>query len=549
MTTLVNKLTMEVYEETESMDECVSKNDYVKFITDLSNSLKNRIITLEKYFKLYGEDECNEIINKLSTMYQFSGTKTLQLYLNEIAVNSILSIMLKIVCVKSLCSLNNICGYTALNKLCKSDDTKELPTPCKIDAVCLLMKNKEYMSESLSYFIKIINDYSLECEFRYKTILSLENKDIKNKKYFIRESCIKFLNEVKNMTLYRILACQNILQKYKISKELRSKIEDTLMNFAQDSELDYNLRADAADVILNLGNGDNIELARKIIVMLGTENTNSKSIFDNKQNVHVDEIEESVLIGLEFLASLDIKKCDNLTIDFEYVKGKILKIIESDKPAKHSEKHIIEKYKEKVDKINLSLNRINMDRVLYGTYNLYLKNIIVRVWTYLKSHKSENEMVKRLLEELCDMSGTCSSGFLSRLINVISGFGDFNIRISWKDQIISNLSGRLNFRAKNITNPDIIDENIKKYCIETDNSDNKDTKLEKLQQFQGEIFEQMSISNIKYAQRKDFLTFFRVNMLSIREEMYEEFKNYISDTDYDLYFRTAISHYESGEYV
>jgi len=549
MTTLVNNLIMELCHETDDIDECVNKNDYVKVITDLSNSLKNRVITLEKYFKQYGEDECNEIINKLSTMYQFSGTKILQEYLYEISVNSILPIMLKLVCVKSLCSFNNKCGYTALNSVCKSESMKDLPTPCKIDAICLLMKNKEYKNESLLYFIKIINDCSLECDFRYKTILSLENKDIKNKKNYIRESCIEFLKEVKNMTLYRILACQNILQKYKILKELRVEIEDIIMTFAQDSELDYNLRADAADVILNLGCEDNIELARKIIIMLGTENTHSRSIYDNKQNVHIDEIEESVLIGLEFLASLCVKKCDNLIIDFDYVKGKILKIIESDKPKKDVEKHIIEKHKEKVDKIKLSLNRINMDRVLYGTYNLYLKNVIVRVWTYLKSHKSENDMIKRLLEELYDMSGTCSSGFLSRLINVISGFGDFNIRISWKDQIISNLSGRLNFRAKNITNPDIIDENIKKYFIETDNNDDNDTKLEKLQEFQGRIFEQMSIPNIKYALRKDFLTFFRVNMLSIREEMYEEFKNYISDTDYDLYFRTAISHYESGEYV
>ena len=53
-------------------------------------------------------------------------------------------------------------------------------------------------------------------------------------------------------------------------------------------------------------------------------------------------------------------------------------------------------------------------------------------------HENEEEMRKRMLEELEEMSATCSTGFASRLINVISGFGEFNIRISWEDQIIAN---------------------------------------------------------------------------------------------------------------
>ena len=38
-------------------------------------------------------------------------------------------------------------------------------------------------------------------------------------------------------------------------------------------------------------------------------------------------------------------------------------------------------------------------------------------------------------------------------------------------------------------------------------------------------------------------------MLSIRDELYSEFKLYITDTDFDLYFRSAISSYETGSYV
>jgi hypothetical protein len=74
-------------------------------------------------------------------------------------------------------------------------------------------------------------------------------------------------------------------------------------------------------------------------------------------------------------------------------------------------------------------------------------------------------MKNRLLEELIEMSGTCSSGFASRLVNVISGFGDFNITISWKDQIIANFSGRLNARINNIHNLKMDEKQLKQILL------------------------------------------------------------------------------------
>ena len=97
-----------------------------------------------------------------------------------------------------------------------------------------------------------------------------------------------------------------------------------------------------------------------------------------------------------------------------------------------------------------------MDRFLYSKYKSTLSNILIKVWSYLVDHEHEKEIRKRLMEELEEMSGTCSSGFASRLVNVISGFGKFNIRISWEDQIIANFSGRLNAFARKITDKDSI---------------------------------------------------------------------------------------------
>jgi hypothetical protein len=550
-------------------------DDVQDFLMDGSTDLEQRIKILGDFYKRYGESFCMEIVNRIATLYQFSGTKILEKYLYRICVRCKISPFLKIIAAKSLCSFNpkEDIGYNALSIVCKN--MKNVATPCQIDAVCVLMMHKSYKIKSKNFFCSIINDLKLNCDFRYKTILSLENKDIPEKDYFIYRSTIQFFNNNKNMTLYRIVAGQYLIQKCKLVKIDRSSTELTLMSFAQDPDLDYNLRADAADVILRLGSHANKITARKIIMMLGRQDGNVRTIFDNAQNVHVDEIEKSVLQALEFLSGIEMKTVTGISgtpfITFEYVKKQIDNMLDEEKPKKKDQDHESkdqdheskdqdheskdQDHDIKQDKIHIALNRIYMDRALYSNYNCSLLHILLKIWTYITSHKSEKEMKQRLLEELVDMSGTCSSGFASRLVNVISGFGEFNFHISWKDQIIANFAGRLNARARNIINDKKIFEHSKFYSIKACKNNIKDNKkhrldlYNKLEEFQGSVLEEMMINSDDYGVRKNFLKFFRKNMLSIRQELYSEFKEYIQDSDFDLYFRAALSSYETGGYV
>lgn len=495
------------------------KNDTKEVILDLSISLQHRLNTLELFYNTYGNEETLEIVNKLNTMYQFSGTKSLEEYLFEICTNSNINPMLKLSSAKSLCYFNEEqeIGYKALDIVCKN--LGDVPSPCKIESVIILMKHKDYKLNSRNYFCNIINDQKIECDYRYKSILSLENAAIKSKQktYFLTESCLEFLFNSKNRTMYRILAGQYLMQKCKIQNE---KIEITLMSFAQDPELDYDLRADAADVILRLGTDSYKKIAREIIMMLGRHEGNTRTVFDNAQNVHTTEIEDSVIEILEVLSSIPLMAIENSPITYEYVKKQIDDILEKENPypkiPPKTKTNKLLQYKEKLDKIGISLNRIYLDRALYSKYNCSLLNILLKMWSYIQLHKHKEEMIKRLIEELVDMSGTCSTGFASRLVNVISGFGEFNVRISWEDQIVANFTGRLNAIIKLIENEDYMDK----------------------------ILEEMTINCNDYSKRPNFLKFFRQNMLSIREELYEEFKEHINDTDFDLYFRKALSSYD-----
>lgn len=518
-----------------SVDIQISDNieDVHECLMDGSVDISNRITLLEQYYIKYGESQTMEIINRIATLYQFSGTKILEKYLYMICTKCDISSFLKITVAKSLCYFDQEreLGYKALDNVCKH--MSNVATPCKIEAVCLLMIHTNYKDQSLEYFCNITNDEKIDCDYRYKTILSLENKDIKDRLFFLTESALAFFKQDNNRTLYRILAGQVLIQKCKIPLEEIKNIEFTLLAFSQDPDLDYNLRADAADVILRLGSDDNKLTARKIIMMLGRQDGCVKTIFDNAQNVHINEIEDSVLEALEFLSSIEMKTISGIpgspTISFEYIKTHIDNIIKKENPKK-------------VDKINISLNRIYLDRALYSNYNCTLLHILLKVWTYITSHESEQAMIGRLIEELVDMSGTCSSGFASRLINVISGFGDFNLRISWRDQIIANFTGRLNARAREISSFEKRDVNSKLYNI-------KDNIAEQLETLQENVLEEMMIEDNDYASRPNFLKFFRKNMLGIREELDAEFKTHIPSNDFDLYFRAAISTYETGGYV
>ena len=432
----------------------------------------------------------------------------------------------------------------------------------------------------------------IECDYRYKTILSLE-KNITNYKFFIKNACLDFLANIENRILYRILASQYLLQNCDVSEKLKY-IQDIVLSFATDNDLDYNLRADAADTLLNLGSDDYKKQARDIITCLGKIGGNNKTIFDNSQNVHVTEIEKSVSEILQIIIITPLLKIDDNYLDINYIELQLNKILKEKKCNNSCKNNILNKdvktfcspecetQSNKENKINVSINRIKLDRALYS--NSTLINIFVKLWCYIQLSEFKDEMIKRLLEELEDMSGTCSSGFLSRLVNVISGFDEkINLKISWQDQIISNFVARLNYLAQKILNidspfykeklNDVIElfinsnDKIKNHIISsmpinkqenpTMNSiiqeflkTHGETKIQHcVEVFSENVLNEMMIDCHKYSKRQNFLLFFRTYISSIREELFEEFKNYVTHTEFDLHIRKAISSYEGVNFM
>lgn len=481
----------------ENVEEEIDTSEMtdIEIVFDMDISIEKRLSALEAYAENH---DVIEITNRLNSMYLFSGTKLLREFLKKIALASKLSATIRVNSAMSLCyQTPSEETYEILSKTLGL--ITDLPVPCEVESVIYLMNSEPHQKKARKYFVDIVNRQTVECDFRYKTILGLEN--FPGKEYFIKEAQWSFSKNIKNFTSYRILSCQYLLQKCKVSDYISRKVQTIISGFMYDDELDYNLRADAADVLMRLGSDTNSQAAREIILLLGRSGGAVKSVFDNSENVHHEEIEESASEILEFLST--VRQQEGIT--FEGIKKDITETFEEG--LTDDEKDLLE----------ISFNRIQMDRALYGKFNATLHNILIMVWNYVIIHQHVDELKKRVLEELLDMSGKCSTGYAFRLANVISGFGDFNIRISYEDQIAGNLSGRLNRHIQQIEDPDY------QSCV---------------------LSEMTMLTDGDIHKRPNFLKFFREHLGNIRHEIWEEFKEDITDTDFDMYFRKAVQKYE-----
>ncbi len=700
----------------ELVDEDINEDeldyeDLQSIVMDLSVSTDKRLNALTSCY-YQDQHRAIECLSTLVSQYQMSGIKNLEVFLRGMCNIVNLPSFFRLEAAKALLEYEELeddpeeedntetiiiqneeirkrnklrlqVGSAGLEAICVT--MGEIPTPCRVEAVCMLMEYPKYKTTAEQCFRLLVNDISIECDFRYKCILDLENrggvkmrerlvdefsdkdfvsnvydkfsilisKEFPNFKpnvsslaffkllvehlsynqvldifhsrffgqshiyeHFLYKAQLSFLEAQTNRTFYRILAAQYLLQKFSLPLDTRLFIQETLLEFATDSELDNNIRADATDVLMQLGDTSMKDLGRKIILELGHSDGNVVTVFDNSQNVHTSDVEASVAEVIEFFAGMPMLKVNDTPINFSYIKKHILDMLKKHKRTRTKETQHIEnskvlcdycdngipkincfnaldcefcskeclEAKEKDDRIILALNRIEMDRALYSRYNSTLINILLKVWTYLTGHEYEDEMKKRLLQELEEMSGTCSSGFASRLINVISGFGEFNIRISWEDQIKANFFGRLSAAARRITetnslfskNPYLID--MVMLCLnedyETTGEDSAKARILKefnsevpsqeqvvtsylnesrelkirdcLEKLQENVLSEMSIVSSLSSKRQYFSLFFRSHVAFIREEMYGEFKEHMDDTTFDLYMRKALMHYEGA---
>ena len=604
--------------------------------------IETRILILNELYEEI-KDSIFEIIKKFIGIYQFSGVNSMFVFISKICTDSTLDVFLKFECIKTLLhtqkplsldfnpfeddddddkNISTLSGpasskstdadpdeMSALNiwetkirdsfVILSDFDISDLPTLCKLEAIYYLMESEDHLEKALSLFTAVLLDNKLPVEYRYKILHTLETKEgiIFNNKYpdyIIKNSFLKYVSSANEPSYYRCLGIQYLFKNkdlFELEVEQCEVLENILLDFAEDTTLDYNRRADAADTLACIGSPDNKKKAKQILASLGNINGIAKTVFENSQNVHSASIEKSVMKSIKNIMVIHIEK----TYLFSDIK-RLVKKIYKEKNSYISDKLCgwctVENctrvclpsamYKN----IKMALNRIYLDSIIYTKLYITLVKLFEKVFSIIMEHEHRDELLVRMLQELDDMHDTCSSGYISRIVNILSGYSE-TIKISWEEQISANFTGRLNCFMKNIHTfyknsfhkifsyyidkkkyiywtieelqsiklkndaslyqkvSDIISELYinDKITIPTITL-SKDIFFEKcLASFSKNVINEISLSSDDPLSRKGFLMFFNDTMPLVRSEMKSEFLPYITDSDFDTYFKNAICLY------
>ncbi len=166
----------------------------------------------------------------------------------------------------------------------------------------------------------------------------------------------------------------------------------------------------------------------------------SKNIYESSQNIH--QVSADVESFIERIMEFDSSSIESIIEECNVSHDMIL---------------------EEKEKCYQSLKRIVQDNSLYTTKGLTLLTIVKKVWSCIINHEYKVELRKRFWQECIDMSETCSSGHMFRLINIFTGYEEgikIDVRVelrsvvfyrlqkliesiddSYRDNIMTELSG------------------------------------------------------------------------------------------------------------
>ncbi len=307
----------------------------------------------------------------------------------------------------------------------------------------VIKRNKspsEYLLKRLCEIWKsIILDALLQEDFRYKLLQSLCNSEIDNTlKYSFSDISLQY-----NWEDYRYI--MYIIQFIIKTNNLKSSHLDALYNTITQRNLQSNAKADIADFFLGLEENysdyslpenikDYIAKGKEILDKLSYEEGGAKTFYNNTQNIHKIEVDKSIDPFIEMLVSINLE-IPSTEEEYEEFVDKVVDAIKDFSSEFYNPENQI--------RIISSINRFILDNTLYSKYSVSLLNLLIRSYYYIQSHQYKDDLMKRLCEELCDMSDTCTTGHIGRLVNIFSGY-ELTISMPIEEEIKSCVYARLN---------------------------------------------------------------------------------------------------------
>jgi hypothetical protein len=415
----------------------------------------------------------------------------------------------------------------------------------------------------------IINDNNIEPEFRYKLLQSLcsessffeDSKPVDTK---LRSAFSEIALQVRwEDYRYYIYIIQFIIKTNKLS----SNHLDILLKIIEERELNNNGTADIADFLLGIKENnanyklpDNIDDYKKkgqeLLDKISFDGKGAKSIYNNSQNIHKVNVEESINPFIEKLVNIQIDIPTNEDEYDQFVENLV------DRIRDYTENILQFESEDQIRVIN-SINRFILDNTLYSKYNVSLLNLLIKSEQYIQTHSQKDELMLRLCQELCDMADTCTTGHIYRLVNVFSGY-EVAISIPIEEEVKSCVFARLRGIIDKKTEEEQeqifacigTSEDIKtreKIRVDTSSSlvGTKYRYEEKESLMEGVIEEKDINRELFLVKSEDpemeFNRLMGKDLLILLDELRGEYKNVISEQELDVYFRKAINLFQVGE--
>lgn len=143
------------------------------------------------------------------------------------------------------------------------------------------------------------------------------------------------------------------------------------------------------------------------------------TIYSDSQNVHNSTLNKSVISVAKTLVKTykEIIEADEKNV-FENILNELVLLYPDKKKIITQGFQFISESVFKIDEITLP-------------------KLLIAIWLFIINSTNKKDLECRLLEELNEMKGKCTTGYIARLVNVIQGYTDdknLQIRISDKDQ-------------------------------------------------------------------------------------------------------------------
>lgn len=211
----------------------------------------------------------------------------------------------------------------------------------------------------------------------------------------------------------------------------RDIIEEFEAMFANE-DVSLHTKMEIADIFILNNRVDRghqmLDELRRLEHALNRELSEHRTIYEDTQNVHTTALNDSVLKACVRLMELE----PPIGFDPDVVRELLCQL----SPDATGDITTV------IERVEIDTSRFKSEGNLFGLYDVFSS-----LWSFISKHEHCQALYLRLIEEITSMTRFCTTGHVSRFINVIQGYVDddaLQIRISDEQQIKAVVSAHLN---------------------------------------------------------------------------------------------------------